>query len=683
MENTLEKFSKAIAQIDTKSDDENKLTFLAHQEKQLYKILVHLDAAYLNVNTYKETDNEELYDYIVRRKRYWFKRGYYRAAITKFVRGDLVIMLEKVLKFINEIEDRKNIITKMGSEMEKDYEKLYNQLVEHNFDQNILRGQIEKLSETEEENYLKFCVRKFRHRTVEEWMQFYDRQDKSEQMKRLKEARLDPELEYINTLRITDAKFSESVLGQYTKKNLELFKEKYADNKTILKGSTGNKTKDVKLLEEILELREKIEDYRSKVNRINREIKILHKEKTELEKSYDKDVTDFPVDLRTKIKKNKERIIQAEKERVKCKLALWGTFDTEGMVRRHDRLYDEYKRLVLDDDELNDELKNKSIDRYTEKLKHKIKAALMKINIEVDDDELLDLTLNVLSEVIENEDGWYEDEGGTEGTKYDEVIDIVLKRNYKEYIKEPEYQTFNFDFDKIKEFANKLDDEAKYKYYIRLQVDNKRILNSFSATEFRNFDGNKYQGLKEFKDSCNYILEKEKCPELNKIILNVIGNLKEESGEKEFNMTLTYIDIALFKEEGRLKKVNELVGYEVEYLERILHITNSKKQIDKKQELELSSEQIVEEVVKENGIEERRQIIIDQDSLIEKFKNECEKRKLQKGKTIPPEILYEIAMAIGFKVPKIEEFKAGEKFYQESREYASRLGYKKRRRMEE
>ena len=74
--------------------------------------------------------------------------------------------------------------------------------------------------------------------------------------------------------------------------------------------------------------------------------------------------------------------------------------------------------------------------------------------------------------------------------------------------------------------------------------------------------------------------------------------------------------------------------------------------------------------------------IIDQDSMIEKFQKECIKRNLQKEKTIPSEVLYEIAIAIGFKVPNVEDFKAGEKYYQEAREYASRLGYKRKRRME-
>ena len=69
----------------------------------------------------------------------------------------------------------------------------------------------------------------------------------------------------------------------------------------------------------------------------------------------------------------------------------------------------------------------------------------------------------------------------------------------------------------------------------------------------------------------------------------------------------------------------------------------------------------------------------DQDSVIEKFKGECVKRNLQKGKTIPVEKLYEIAKSIGFNVPEFQKFKAGEKNYHEAREYASRLGYKRKK----
>ena len=69
----------------------------------------------------------------------------------------------------------------------------------------------------------------------------------------------------------------------------------------------------------------------------------------------------------------------------------------------------------------------------------------------------------------------------------------------------------------------------------------------------------------------------------------------------------------------------------------------------------------------------------DQDSMIEKFKQICINRKLKKGKTIPRKLLYEIGMELSLGMPAFNDFKSGEKYYQELREYASRLGFKNKR----
>lgn len=71
----------------------------------------------------------------------------------------------------------------------------------------------------------------------------------------------------------------------------------------------------------------------------------------------------------------------------------------------------------------------------------------------------------------------------------------------------------------------------------------------------------------------------------------------------------------------------------------------------------------------------------DQDDLIDKFRLECERKGLQKGKSIRNNDLYEIGIKlIPDKMPKEKIlFKSGNKAYHILREYASRTKYKKGR----
>lgn len=186
----------------------------------------------------------------------------------------------------------------------------------------------------------------------------------------------------------------------------------------------------------------------------------------------------------------------------------------------------------------------------------------------------------------------------------------------KLFDKTEELKLFNYEFEKIKEYANRFSDEDKYKYYLRIQIEIKRVLNSFAATEFKNFDGNIYFELKEFKDSVEYILKKEKCPELNALVNKNMNKLKENADEKNFRATLTYIEMDIMRENNKLVKTNELVGYEIEYLEKLIgkkvdvdSIKNTEETKTRKK-IKVSNEIIAEEVVKhwDNGVEELEEI---------------------------------------------------------------------------
>ena len=81
------------------------------------------------------------------------------------------------------------------------------------------------------------------------------------------------------------------------------------------------------------------------------------------------------------------------------------------------------------------------------------------------------------------------------------------------------------------------------------------------------------------------------------------------------------------------------------------------------------------EKMKQSGLEAAKPI------LYKKCKRECESRGLPKGKTLRPEVKYEIAQAIGINdIGTLETFKSGQRAYQKISTILSNLGYKQRRR---
>ncbi|OQY70291.1 MAG: hypothetical protein B6D44_16075 [Ignavibacteriales bacterium UTCHB2] len=143
------------------------------------------------------------------------------------------------------------------------------------------------------------------------------------------------------------------------------------------------------------------------------------------------------------------------------------------------------------------------------------------------------------------------------------------------------YLSYNFNIEDIKEYGNRLSDEQKYKYYARLDTELDRIINAFNFSEFRRFDGNMYFGLIEFFDSVEYIIEKEKCPELERIAREKIKNVDIYAGEKEFKLAITMIEFELILLPERLVKTRELLGYELKYLKKILKMDTKKTEDDK------------------------------------------------------------------------------------------------------
>lgn len=134
------------------------------------------------------------------------------------------------------------------------------------------------------------------------------------------------------------------------------------------------------------------------------------------------------------------------------------------------------------------------------------------------------------------------------------------------------YLNYEFKIEEIKSRGEKLDDELKYKYYARLEIELDRIINAFQNSEFRRFDGNMYFGLVEFLDSVEYIIEKEKCPELELIAREKVRNLNVYDTEKEFKRAITFIEFDIMLLPERLAKTRELLGYELDYLSKMLKL---------------------------------------------------------------------------------------------------------------
>ncbi|OQY72384.1 MAG: hypothetical protein B6D44_10180 [Ignavibacteriales bacterium UTCHB2] len=355
--------------------------------------------------------------------------------------------------------------------------------------------------------------------------------------------------------------------------------------------NTREKNKNIegsrkKLQAEILRVRKRIKKLVLERKKSKGTITKLQKDLETLKREFNKDVTEFPKNLKLNIKAKKEEIAEIQSSIDNIEKEIWGILGkSEGIFWKLGRLVQEFKKHEIDETELFDELNGENIKWQTDKLENKIEEKLKKYRIYVNEEEMLDLKLEVLEKKISNGDAWYDEITDMEETdeNYDKEIDEVLKSRYNIYNETEEYPVFDYDFEKIKEYARQLKEEDRYRYYLRMQIEIKRVLNSFAATEFKNFDGNIYFGLKEFKESVDHILKKEKCPELKVIVDKQINTLKENASEKNFSATLTYIDMDIMLENNRLVKTNELIGYEIEYLEKLLG-KNVGQRVDQKKE---------------------------------------------------------------------------------------------------
>ncbi len=290
------------------------------------------------------------------------------------------------------------------------FDGLWNEIVDSHFDPYRINSAIDKVGINKREKFKDFIKESFKRFTIDEWMREYDTKAKLATIEGInKDDRLSEEEKHHKTVNVWEGNFMDSFLGKETLSRLKLFEEKFVKDDITEKRETEKKIKANKLIEEIMELRNKIEGYKKEIREKNLVLNELHKENKVLEKQFGNDVTSFPLSLKDEIKNKREKIINVEKERTKIKYKLWGTFDTEGLIWKHDRLVQDFKRQSIGDQVLFKELDYKSSDRWIGELKKKILKNLKGNGKEVDDDKLDELVLDVLKEHQSDNEEIYEE----------------------------------------------------------------------------------------------------------------------------------------------------------------------------------------------------------------------------------------------------------------------------------
>jgi len=155
--------------------------------------------------------------------------------------NDFAKVVDDEIKFVNAIgpiSEERNM---------DDFKPLWEELIEGNFDLKVLLRQFEQIGEDKEDDYIEYCVRRYRHRTIDEWMRYFGALKMADRIDSLNKQNLPADLEYTNSIRIANARFEESTLGQFTLQNLHSFEKKYVKKDYIVKLSTGQETINQKL----------------------------------------------------------------------------------------------------------------------------------------------------------------------------------------------------------------------------------------------------------------------------------------------------------------------------------------------------------------------------------------------------------------------------------------------------
>ena len=194
-----------------------------------------------------------------------------------------------------------------------------------------------------------------------------------------------------------------------------------------------NNCNEPKVIDKILELRKNCKELIRQVLQIKSEVTQINKDKEVLEKQFENDVTDFPIDLKDQLNKLEDEIEIRNKRIYKIEKELFGTLEPfrEGLIKQHDRLFEQNKRIDFGDDKKYNELSKKSSYNYFNKIHQEIKKKVPEN--EFAEEELLDLTITILGERLSNEEQFYKEILNEEDENINllKTIDKVLREKYK------------------------------------------------------------------------------------------------------------------------------------------------------------------------------------------------------------------------------------------------------------
>lgn len=323
--------------------------------------------------------------------------------------------------------------------------------------------------------------------------------------------------------------------------------------------NTREKNKNIegsrkKLQAEILRVRKRIKKLVLERKKSKDTVTKLQKDLETLKREFNKDVTEFPKNLKLNIKAKKEEIAEIQYSVDNIEKEIWGILGkSEGIFWKQARLVQEFKKHEIDETELYDELNGENIKWQTDKLENKIEEKLKIYKIQVKEEEMLDLKLEVLEKKISNEDAWYKEFSNEDidDENYDKEIDEVLKSRYNIVDETEEFPLFNFEFERIKKYASKLehDKERMYLKYILKEFDREKRENHFL---FWTQEDKEYISKNVLIDDLTKL---EQPPTLEDLGRSARISLAKENFEKNVLNEITFIEEKINRKEDISEKV--------------------------------------------------------------------------------------------------------------------------------
>ena len=135
---------------------------------------------------------------------------------------------EQIVKHIADLNIKRGIIEQMNENKKiNEFKKLWVTIVNSNFKNDIIIQILDEVGYQKEKDFIEYMKSMFGRRTIDEWMKYYEQEDKIGQYITLENSNLPPEQELKNRQRIDNSQYAESTVGKYTFENLRKFEEKY------------------------------------------------------------------------------------------------------------------------------------------------------------------------------------------------------------------------------------------------------------------------------------------------------------------------------------------------------------------------------------------------------------------------------------------------------------------------